>query len=92
MSDNHAPVYPWPPHVHDAEEHLATAHAAGMAETLRLLRADRPGAALRRLAQTVTDELACEGFPGISIHVAHGMTRIHAAKRLREASRQAVAS
>lgn len=76
----------------------ADAHKAGMAEAMRLLVGDpevphsgRPGAALRRLARTVTDELACLGYPGIPVHVGDGMARVIAANRIRQA-RQAVAS
>lgn len=75
-----------PPAVaYDAESYQADAHRAGMVETMALLHQERPGAALRRIARTVTEELACLGYPGVTVHVGDGMARLIAAKRLRRA-------
>lgn len=76
---------------YDAEEHRSAAHRHGMAETLKLIIDGRPGSALRRLARTTTDELACMGLPSMNIPITVGMTRVIHARRVREA-RAAVSS
>lgn len=83
---------------YDAEVYRRGAHTAGMTEAMRLLVGDpavphsgRPGAALRRLARTVSEELACLGYAGIPIRVGEGMARVIAANRIRQA-RQSVPS
>lgn len=80
-----------PPTAYNAETYRADAHKAGMSEALQLLAQGRPGGALHRLARTVSDEMACLGFPGIRVPITVGMTRVIHAKRVREA-RQAVSS
>lgn len=80
-----------PPASYDPATYQADVHMAGMAETLQLLHAERPGAALRRLARTVADEMACLGHHGLNIQVSDGMARLIAAKRNRQ-DRRVVAS
>lgn len=75
------------PPAYDAESYQADTHKAGMAEAIVLLREGRPGGALHRLARTVTDEMACLGYPGIRVPITVGMTRVIHAKRVREARR-----
>lgn len=72
---------------YDAEFYRRDAHRVGMTETLNLIGQSRPGAALRRLARTVSEEMACLGYPGTAIPVTEGMTRVIHAKRVREARR-----
>lgn len=98
VTDDEKSIRIVPPATYGAETYRGDAHQAGMDETLRLLVGDsqvphsgRPGAALRRLARTVTDELACLGIHGITINVGDGMARVIAANRAR-AARRAVAS
>lgn len=72
---------------YDAEAYRADAHAAGMTEVMQLVVTSRPGAALRRLARTVEEELACIGVVGVSVPITAGMARVIHAKRVREARR-----
>lgn len=78
---HHIPrVHPTP---EETECYRSAAHSVGLDETLDLILRERPASALRRLARTVEEELACEGLAGFKVPVSDAMARVAAAGHYR---------